>query len=128
MGRSLLVAALLLPIVLAPFVLLVMGLGWLLAAAGVYFRDIGQLLGPIITATMFLSPILFPASSLPAWLQGWHLVNPLAIPVEQVRQVVIFGQWPDWMALGVYALCAAIVAALGYGFFQATRRGFADVL
>lgn len=120
--------ALLVPVVLAPFLVLLLGLGWFLAAAGVYFRDIGQFLGPLLTALMFLSPIFFPATSLPDWLEGWHLANPLAVPVEQVRQVAIFGQWPDWDLLGLYALVAAILAVLGYGFFQATRKGFADVL
>lgn len=120
--------ALLAPVLVAPFVLLVLGLSWLIAAVGVYFRDIGQLLGPIITAMMFLSPILFPANSLPAWLMGWHLLNPLTLPVEQVRDAVIFGRLPNLLPLLVYWAFAALVAALGYGFFQATRRGFADVL
>lgn len=120
--------ALLAPLLLVPFVLLVLGLAWLLAAVGVYLRDVGQVLGPITTALMFLSPILFPASSLPEWLQGWHLVNPLTLPVEQVRDAVIFGRPPDLLPLAVYAVVAAAVAGLGYGFFAATRRGFADVL
>lgn len=122
------VTALLLPLVLTPFMVLMLGLSWFLAAAGVYFRDIGQLLGPLITAAMFLSPILFPASSLPDWLQGWYMLNPLSLPVEQVRQVVIFGQLPDWGATAAYLIVAVLAVVLGYGFFQATRKGFADVL
>ena len=121
-------SALLAPLLVLPFLVLVLGLSWLLAAVGVYFRDIGQLLGPITTAMMFLSPILFPASSLPAWLQGWHLANPLTLPVEQVRDAVIFGRLPDLLPLAVYSAVTLVVAGLGYGFFAATRRGFADVL
>lgn len=118
----------LLPLIVVPFLVLTLGLSWFLAATGVFFRDIGQLLGPLITALMFLSPIFFPASSLPAWVQGWHLLNPLALPVEQVRAVVIFGTMPDWAPLGLYFVVALIIAWLGYAFFAKTRKGFADVL
>jgi lipopolysaccharide transport system permease protein len=120
--------AFLLPVVVLPFVLLTLGLAWFLAALGVYVRDVSQVLGPILTALMFLSPIFYPLSSLPEWLQGWQFLNPLTIPIEQARNVVIWGQVPDLGALGLYTLEAIGVSALGLAWFQQTRRGFADVL
>lgn len=120
--------ALLLPLIIAPLLLLTLGLGWFLAAFGVYVRDIGQLLGPLTTALMFLTPIFFPLSSLPPYIRVWIFLNPLALPVEQVREVLIWGRLPDFAALALYAAVAAAVAWLGYTFFQKTRRGFADVL
>ncbi|HEV7253780.1 MAG TPA: ABC transporter permease [Mesorhizobium sp.] len=119
---------LLAPVVFAPFLVMVLGLGWFLAALGVYFRDIAQIVAPIITASMFLSPIFFPRSALPEWLQPWLILNPLTVPVEAFRNVVMFGVQPDWALLGYYALAALAVAVLGEQFFQTTRRGFADVL
>lgn len=118
----------LLPVVLLPLVLVMLGLAWLLAAVGTYVRDINQILGSVITALMFLSPIFFPRSSLPEWLQPVADFNPLTIPIEQVRNVMIFGLVPDWPALALYALAAIAIAVLGFQFFQKTRRGFADVL
>lgn len=115
-------------VVFVPLVLLTLGLGWFLAAIGVYLRDIGQIIGPIMTALMFLSPIFFPRTALPDWLQPWMFLNPLTVPVEAFRDVVIFGRAPDWIALGIYTVVAAMIAVLGYLFFQKTRRGFADVL
>jgi lipopolysaccharide transport system permease protein len=116
------------PIVLTPLVFMVLGVAWVLASTGVYFRDMSQIIAPLVTATMFLSPVFFQRTSLPAWLQPWLSLNPLAIPVESFRDVVIFGTQPDWSALCAYALVALFVAVLGYQFFQKTRRGFADVL
>lgn len=116
------------PVVFAPLVLLTLGLVWFLAAVGVYLRDIGQIIGPILTASMFLSPIFFSRLSMPEWLQPWLLLNPLTVPVEAFRNVVIFGVMPDWVALALYSCIAAFVAVLGYLFFQKTRKGFADVL
>jgi lipopolysaccharide transport system permease protein len=56
---------LLLPFVLIPLVLFVMGLSWALSSLGVYLRDVGQIIGLVITVLMFLTPIFYPASSLP---------------------------------------------------------------
>lgn len=119
---------LLAPFVIAPLVVMTLGVAWFFAAIGVYFRDIGQIVPPLLTAAMFLSPIFFPRSALPEWLQPYLSLNPLTIPVEAFRAVSVFGQMPDWTALGYYSLAAIVVAILGEQFFQLTRRGFADVL
>jgi lipopolysaccharide transport system permease protein len=120
--------ALLLPFVLAPYCLLILGLAWFLASLGTYLRDIGQFLGTVVTALMFLSPIFFPLSALPAWLQPWLALNPIALPVTQARDVLIFGKLPDLAALALYSLAAAAIAWFGYAWFAKTRKGFADVL
>lgn len=120
--------ALLAPAVIAPLGVMVLGLAWFLAAVGVYFRDIGNIVPPLLTALMFLSPIFFPRTALPEWLQPYLSINPLAIPVEAFRAVTVFGEQPDWTALAVYLLVAVAIAWLGFQFFQKTRKGFADVL
>lgn len=120
--------ALLLPIVLVPYCLSILGVSWFLASLGTYVRDIGQILGTVVTALMFLSPIFFPLSALPEWIQSWLVLNPIAVPVEQARNLLIFGKLPDFAALGYYSVVAVVVAVLGYQFFQQTRKGFADVL
>lgn len=120
--------AILLPVVLAPFALLILGLAWFLASLGVYFRDIAQILGPVVTSLMFLSPIFFPASALPDWLQPYLVLNPITVPVEETRNMLIWGRVPDWTALGLYSLIAIVIAWLGFVWFQKTRKGFADVV
>lgn len=118
----------LLPFVIAPFLLLILGLTWFLASLGIFFRDISQILGTLITGLLFLSPIFYPSAALPLWLRPLLIFNPIAIPVEQARNVLIWGNLPDWTALGQYSIVAAFVAMLGYAWFQKTRKGFADVL
>lgn len=119
----------LLPVVLAPFIVMTLGLCWILAALGVYLRDISQILPPILSGTMFLSAIFYPLSALPEKAQLVLLFgNPLVFPIEQVRDVLIYGIQPDWAGMALYSLAALVVARLGYSFFQKTRKGFADVL
>jgi lipopolysaccharide transport system permease protein len=120
--------ALMLPIVIAPLLLVILGLTWFLAALGVFVRDIEQVLGTLVTALMFLSPVFFSAEALPQWLRPWLALNPLALPIEQARQVLIWGRLPDLAALAAYAVLALAVAMAGLAWFQRTRKGFADVL
>lgn len=116
------------PLVIAPFVVLTLGLCWFLAATGVFLRDLGHAVGVVTTVMLFLSPVFYSASALPeryAWLL--HL-NPLTFIIEQSREVLVRGHAPNWLGLAVYGIASLIVAHLGFRWFQKARRGFADVL
>jgi len=119
---------LLLPFVLAPLLILTLGLSWFLASLGVYLRDVSQTIGLLTSALMFLSPIFFPLSALPPSFQKIVLINPLTFIIEQGREILIFGRLPNWPGLGIYTLVSIFVALLGLAWFQKTRKGFADVL
>ena len=116
------------PLIVAPYVVLILGVTWFLAALGVYLRDIAQVIGLVTMLLMFLSPVFYPASALPEVYRGWIALNPLTLPLESTRAALIWGEWPDWIALGLYALAALAVAAAGYWWFQKSRKGFADVI
>jgi len=120
--------ALWVPVVLAPFLLFLLGISWWLASLGVYLRDINQILAPIITALLFISPVFFPSSSLPAPLRPYLFLNPITLIVNQTREVLIFDRMPNFYALAIYSLVAGVVAVAGLFWFQKTRKGFADVL
>jgi lipopolysaccharide transport system permease protein len=117
-----------LPLVVAPLLLLVLGLTWLLAALGVYVRDISQVVGILTTTLMFMTPIFYPADALPDQYRWLVLVNPMASIVEQTRDVLYWGQLPDLGGWALTLMASAAVAWLGFTWFQKTRRGFADVL
>ena len=120
--------AILLPILLIPLALTIMGLTWFLAALGVYLRDVGQIVGIATSALIFLSPIFYPLSALPERIRPLLYLNPLTTAVEQIRDVLMWGKLPDWSDFGVFLACGALVACMGFAFFQKTRKGFADVL
>ncbi len=127
-NHSLPITLLALPLVIAVFIPLLLGLTWLLAALGVFLRDIGQLIGMVLTALMFLSPVFYPAQSLPERWRPLLAFNPLTQPIEQLRRVTLEGLWPNWLVLGGYAMLALMTAWLGARWFAATRKGFADVI
>lgn len=120
--------ALYLPLVLFPFVLLLLGVSWALSAVGVFVRDIGQVTQLLLTVLMFLSPVFYSRQALPAALQPWLLLNPMTFIIEQVRAVLLTDTAPNWCGLLVYMAVAMLAAMGGYALFQRARRGFADVL
>lgn len=119
---------LLLPIVLAPLILFILGLSWALASLGVYVRDISQFIGLMITVLMFMTPIFYPASALPAAYKQLLYFNPLTPTIEMMRGILFWGILPDLRILGITAVTAIFAAWLGFAWFQKTRKGFADVL
>jgi len=121
-------AMLLFPLMLLPLTLLTMGLSWLLASLGVYLRDVAQVVGIVVTVCMFLTPIFYPLTAIPEAYRGALYLNPLTVIIEQSRDLLIFNREMAWGQFGILTLTSAIIAWLGFAWFQKTRKGFADVL
>jgi len=120
--------ALLFPLVLAPLLLTTIGVAWFLASMGVYVRDVGQTIGIVTTIMLFLAPVFYPISALPASYQALLHINPLTFVIEEGRKLLLFGQLPNWPGLAIYTAASAVIAWAGFWWFQKTRKGFADVV
>lgn len=119
---------LLLFLAILPIVFVTIGLSWLLASLGVYLRDISQIIGVVTSVLLFLSPIFYPVSALPEKYRLPMQLNPLTLVVEQVRDVMIWGNGIDFAVWGLAMCLSMLLAWAGYAWFQKTRKGFADVL
>jgi lipopolysaccharide transport system permease protein len=117
-----------LPLVLLPYVALALGLTWFFAALGVYLRDVGQVMGVVTMALMFLAPVFYPITAIPPAWRPLVYANPITLIVLQVRDTLVFGRWPHWPSLAAYAAVAFAVACFGFWWFQKSRKGFADVV
>ncbi len=116
------------PVILLPLILMTAGISWIFSAIGVYFRDVGHIIGALLLPLMFLTPIFYPTSTLPAELKSLIELNPLAQVIENARMVLYWGKTPDAMPLLASTLASGLFAFLGLCFFQKSREGFADVL
>jgi lipopolysaccharide transport system permease protein len=117
-----------LPIVIAPLVFITAGMSWLIAAMGVYLRDIGQVAGLATSALLFVSPVFYPLSVLPPKLQTLFQLNPLTYCIEMLRDVLMWGRSPGSERLLISYIFGIVVLLGGFALFQKTRKGFADVL
>ena len=91
-------------------------------------RDVGQVVGVVTSMMLFLSPVFYPVSAIPAAYQPLMYLNPLTFQVEQMRNILILGKPLPLEGVIIYFLCSVLVAWLGLWWFQKTRKGFADVL
>ncbi len=117
-----------LPLLLVPQVLLTMGLCWFFAGLGVIFRDIGQIIGFVLTVWFFITPICYPESSLPAGLIWVYELNPIFVLVRGYRDIFLEAAPPAWEPLGWLTLCSAMVFVVGFAWFYKLKRSFADLV
>ena len=117
-----------LPVLLAPQVLFTLGVCWFLAALGVYVRDLGQVIGFLLTLWFFLTPICYPEASLPAAAMGILSKNPMFVLVRGYRAILLEGAAPAFGPLWKLWLLSGAVFVLGHAWFFKLRKSFADVI
>lgn len=101
-----------------------LGMGLLLSALVVTFRDLQHLYGVLITAWLYLTPIFYPIDMLPNWVKHIVHMNPIANIIEMFRDVVMYGIVPSGI-LQVKCLGAcAIVMVLGLWVFYKQQDTF----
>jgi lipopolysaccharide transport system permease protein len=126
-GRDIYWTVLYLPLLIVPQLLFTLGVCWLLAALGVLFRDLGQLMGFLITVWFFLTPICYDEARLEQ--QHWLFqLNPFYILVRAYRAVLLEHSAPQWQPLLLLTAASALIFLFGYGCFHRTRRQFADLV
>lgn len=117
-------AWLLLPIPLLCLALFCLGMGLFLSAAMVFFRDV-QFLWSIVTMIwMYLTPIFYEVSALPAQVQMVVRLNPLYAFVTFVRTCIISGVSPEPMLYLQCALSALLMLVVGAFVFKKTQDSF----
>lgn len=108
--------------------LFTLGLAWLLSVALVYFRDLGQLLGPGLTAWFFLTPVVYPLTAVPEGVRWWLGWNPTAILIEMYRGLLLREEVPPLGSVAGFALLAGITAGIGYACFIRAKGDLVDLV
>ncbi len=104
------------------------GIGFLVAALNVQFRDVQHLIGHVFSLLFFLTPIVYPASQVPERFAWILKLNPVALLVRMYHDVIYTGVIPGlhvWAAAGAMALVVLVVGVLT---FEAHRESFAELL
>lgn len=120
--------AILLPVIMAPLFAFCLGVAWFLAALGVFIRDMDYAISIVVQFLFFASAIFFPISAVPGRFQIFVKLNPIALIVEQTRQVLMWGHVPNWMWLCAAGIVSVGVMLLGSIFFMSSKHAFADVV
>jgi homopolymeric O-antigen transport system permease protein len=116
-----------LPLLIVPQILFTAGLCWILAATGVYLRDLGQVIGYLLTLWFFLTPICYPESQLGEAVRVLRW-NPIFTLVKAYRTVLLESHAPSFKGVVALWIVSSAVAVVGYAWFHRLRKSFANVI
>jgi lipopolysaccharide transport system permease protein len=119
-----------LPLLVLVQLVMNLGLAYLVAGLNVYFRDVEHILGIVLLAWYFLTPVLFPISMLgerPRELFLMYL-NPMTGVIVGYQRALLDGLPPEWGPLGYSALFAAGGFVLGFWAFTRLKDDFESAL
>jgi lipopolysaccharide transport system permease protein len=109
-------------------VALAAGLGVLLGTVNVFYRDVEQTAGMALTFWFWLTPIVYPARSLPDWLSAILEWNPMWPLVHFAQSVLLSHQIPNWSLLVYPSLVAISLLLLGMFAFRKLGGDIMDEL
>ena len=120
---------LLLPIPIVLLILCATGLGFVISALNVYYRDIRYVLPFLLQLLLFASPVFYSIRLVPdKWRFLYGTLNPVATAIEDFRRVVLHGGMIDpGRNLAAFGISLALLL-IGYYTFKSLERGFADHL
>ena len=115
-GHPLTPAMLFLPVAIALAALFTLGAGLLLSPLAVFFADVVEMIGVVMSLLMYLTPVFYPMSILPEKLRWVVRFNPVRSILEVFRDPIYLGKIPPWSHVAV-ALGIALVALVVGGLF-----------
>ena len=118
----------LLPVIMAIQAVFTLGLSLLLAVANVYFRDTRHWINAILLLLMFLTPVVYPASSYPKQYILLLQLNPLAHLVGVYREILLNGILPHPHSLIIIVVTSTLSLLIGYSVFHHHQRRLVDVV
>ncbi len=104
----------------------VTGIALLLSALQVFIRDIEHILMPLLMILMYLTPILYPLTLVPAGLRGWIALNPFSWMVDRLREALLDGSLALHRGDALAVVVAVALFAGGLAVFRRLSPHFED--
>jgi len=115
-----------LPVIMIIQAVFTMGLVLMFSALNVHFRDIQHILGNIIMMWFFATPILYPWTSIPVKFKFIAYINPMSILTKAYQDILFYGQFPNWLLLGITFCFGFLVFFLGNLIFNRYKESFPE--
>lgn len=115
----------LLPLAVLLQLALQVGIGFFLAASYVFFRDLSQILGFLLSIIFYLSPILYPVNGRFEAVFFW---NPLTTLLGLFRSAILASPLPDVGSIVFLMIVVTVGLGAGLLFFRRTRPTLVDLI
>jgi lipopolysaccharide transport system permease protein len=113
------------PLLCAFTLIATLGLGIMLSALMVFYRDFRHVVPFLTQILMFVAPVVYPASALPAKYHWFFALNPMFGIVTAYRSAILGLKW-DWQSLTISSMSALLSFLVAVYYFRRTERRFAD--
>jgi lipopolysaccharide transport system permease protein len=117
-----------LPLIVCLAAVSALGVGVLLAALNVKYRDFRYVVPFMLQFWMFASPVVYPASMLSEKWRLLYALNPMTGAVEGFRWALLAGRPCPLTIMGMSAASALLCLLVGLFYFQRTEEFFADLI
>ena len=115
------------PVLLMAVIFIALGVGTLLSALTVAYRDFTHLTPFIVQIWMYITPVIFPVSLVPERWQWLLYLNPMTGLIEGFRSAFL-GKAFDVQGLGISFAMAVVIFIIGVTYFEKVERRFADII
>lgn len=124
-GAPIRVTLIFLPVPILFLACFTLGLGLAISTLAVYFPDVAEMYQVFLTAWMYLTPIIYPETIIPAKYQWIMHLNPMYYLVKLWRLPLYEGQWPAWGNIWPAAVIAIVTLLVGWYLFTSKSDEFA---
>jgi lipopolysaccharide transport system permease protein len=118
---------LLAPLLMVGVTLCALGIGTMLAALTVSYRDFRYIIPFMVQIWMYVTPVVFGVGFIPDNYRWVLFLNPMSGYVDGYRAAFL-GKPIDWAAIGISVALSLVLFAIGTMYFQKAERRFADVI
>ena len=116
------------PLLLMQLTALTTGIGLILGALNVRYRDVKHAMPFAIQILFFLSPIIYPASMIPKRYRFLISLNPLTGIIETMRSALFSNRPINLQLFGISLALTVAILAIGARYFRRAERAFADMI
>jgi lipopolysaccharide transport system permease protein len=126
LGAGLSPYILLFPFIHIIYFFIVYGISLILASLYVYYRDLTQIWDVLMQIGFFLSPIVYPLSTVPTEYMSYYMLNPMTVMIQMYRDVLLYHQMPSPWDVAFTLLAGIGITLIGSAIFQRLERRFAE--
>lgn len=117
----------LIPIMLIEY-LVALGLTFIVSAVTVYFRDMEHILGIVVMAWQFLTPVMYSIDMVPEEMRGVFVLNPMTSVISAYRAVLYYQTMPEAGTMLSALVMGVVSLIVGWFLFERLQRNFAEEL
>jgi len=126
LGAGLSPYILIFPFIHIIYFFMVYGISLILASLYVYYRDLNQIWDVLMQIGFFLSPIVYPLSTVPTEYMSYYMLNPMTVLIQMYRDVLLYHQMPSPWNVAFTLLAGLGITLIGSAIFQRLERRFAE--